>query len=76
MQDFVPQFRNLAFGENTLALRLENASLRESLSDGCAANANRIRCARGARSPSSMKGESTGKKDACDNYNKRLICSS
>ena len=38
MQDFVSQIRNLAFGENTLALRLENVSLREPLSDGFAAN--------------------------------------
>ena len=30
-------------------LPLENASLRESLSDGFAANANRISCARGAQ---------------------------
>jgi len=49
----VPEFR--ALREYSHALRLENASLRESLSDGFAANANRIRCARGARSPSSMK---------------------
>ena len=31
-------YENLAFGENTLALRLENVSLREPLSDGFAAN--------------------------------------
>ena len=51
MQDFVSQIRNLAFGENTLALRLVNASLREALPDLRAGYANRIRCARGARSP-------------------------
>ncbi len=47
----MPQFRNLAFGENTLALRLVNASLREALPDLRAGYANRIRCACGARSP-------------------------
>ena len=35
-------YGNLAFGENSRALRLENASLRESLSDLRAANANPI----------------------------------
>ena len=42
-------FRNLAFGENTLALRLENVSLREPLSDLRAGYVNRISCARGAQ---------------------------
>ena len=40
MQDFVSQIRNLAFGENTLALRLVNASLREALPDLRAGYAN------------------------------------
>ena len=35
-------FRNLAFGENTLALRLENVLLRKPLSDLRAGYANRI----------------------------------
>ena len=42
MQDFVSQIRNLAFGENTLALRLVNASLREALPDLRVGYANRI----------------------------------
>ena len=46
----LPCSRNLACGENSHALRLANASLRESLADLRAANANRIRCAFGARS--------------------------
>ena len=46
----LPRSRNLACGENSHALRLANASLRESLVDLRAANANRIRCAFGARS--------------------------
>ena len=37
----LPCSRNLTCGENSHALHLENASLRESLSDGFAANANR-----------------------------------
>ena len=36
------KYGNLAVGENSRALRLENASLRESLSDLRAANANPI----------------------------------
>jgi hypothetical protein len=44
-----PMFRNLAFGENTLALRLENVLLRKPLSDLRAGYANRISCARGAQ---------------------------
>ena len=42
------QHGNLAFGENSRALRLENASLRESLSDLRAANANPARRAYGS----------------------------
>ena len=36
------RYENLAFGENTLALRLENVSLREPLSDLRAGYANPI----------------------------------
>ena len=40
---------NLAFGENILALRLENVLLRKPLSDLRAGYTNRISCARGAQ---------------------------
>ena len=50
----IPEFR--ALREYSHALRLENASLRESLSDLRAANANRIRCAQRRAEPGSMKG--------------------
>ena len=66
MQDFVSQIRNLAFGENTLALRLVNASLREALPDLRAGYANRIRCACGARSAVQRKGWRLQKEQARD----------
>ena len=44
-----PEFR--ALREYSHALRLENASLRESLSNLRAANANRIRCAQRRAEP-------------------------